>query len=108
MALRQTGTPTGPNDTAIDGQAIAAGAVLVTNNQRQFERVLEDWVKYVTETTGMYSGGRRRTSLWLPALKPAGLYIMSCSVHNLCPSSLVDDIPDCAVTTLQTHKAMSS
>ncbi|CZW02092.1 tRNA(fMet)-specific endonuclease VapC [Enterobacter hormaechei] len=45
MALRQTGTPTGPNDTAIDGQAIAAGAVLVTNNQRQFERVLEYWVK---------------------------------------------------------------
>ena len=49
VALRQAGTPIGPNDTAIAGHAIAAGAVLVTNNTREFERVLglklEDWVK---------------------------------------------------------------
>lgn len=44
VVLRLTGTPRGPNDTAI-----AADAVLVTNNVREFERVpslvLEDWVK---------------------------------------------------------------
>ncbi|HCX4656749.1 PIN domain-containing protein [Escherichia coli] len=48
-ALAADGTPIGPNDTAIAGHAIAAGAVLVTNNVREFERVpdlvLEDWVK---------------------------------------------------------------
>ena len=48
-ALRLAGTPIGPNDTAIAGHAIAAGAILVTNNVRAFERVpglvLEDWVK---------------------------------------------------------------
>lgn len=48
-ALRLAGTPIGPNDTAIAGHAIAAGAVLVTNNTREFARVpdlaLEDWVK---------------------------------------------------------------
>lgn len=48
-ALAASGTPIGPNDTAIAGHAIAAGAVLVTNNTREFERVpeltLEDWVK---------------------------------------------------------------
>ena len=47
MALRLAGTPIGPNDTAIAGHAI--GAILVTNNTREFERVpdlvLEDWVK---------------------------------------------------------------
>jgi tRNA(fMet)-specific endonuclease VapC len=46
-ALTAAGTPIGPNDTAIAGHAIAAGAVLVTNNVREFERVpglvLEDW-----------------------------------------------------------------
>lgn len=49
VALRLAGTPIGPNDTAIAGHAIAAGAVLVTNNTREFERVpglaIEDWVK---------------------------------------------------------------
>lgn len=47
-ALAAAGTPIGPNDTAIAGHAIAAGAVLVTNNVREFERVpdlvVEDWV----------------------------------------------------------------
>ncbi|MGG8041419.1 type II toxin-antitoxin system VapC family toxin [Klebsiella aerogenes] len=49
VALRHAGTPIGPNDTAIAGHAIAAAAVLVTNNTREFERVpglvLEDWAK---------------------------------------------------------------
>lgn len=48
-ALAAAGTPIGPNDTAIAGHAIAVGAVLVTNNTREFARVpglkLEDWVK---------------------------------------------------------------
>ncbi|ELD2083796.1 PIN domain-containing protein [Enterobacter hormaechei] len=45
--LAAAGTPIGPNDTAIAGHAIAAGAILVTNNTREFARVpgliLEDW-----------------------------------------------------------------
>lgn len=49
VALRLAGTPIGPNNTAIAGHAKSAGAVLVTNNTREFERVpglaLEDWVK---------------------------------------------------------------
>jgi len=49
VALRLDGTPIGTNDTAIAGHAIAAGAILVTNNTREFERVpgliLEDWAK---------------------------------------------------------------
>ncbi len=48
VALRLSGRPVGPNDTAIAGHAVA-GAVLVTNNTREFERVpglrLDDWVK---------------------------------------------------------------
>ena len=48
FCARLAGTPIGPNDTAIAGHAIAAGAILMTNNTREFERVpglvLEDWV----------------------------------------------------------------
>jgi len=47
IALAAAGTPIGNNDAAIAGHAIAAGAVLVTNNTREFARVeglrLEDW-----------------------------------------------------------------
>lgn len=47
--LAAAGTPIGSNDAAIVGHAIAAGAILVTNNVREFERVpglqYEDWVK---------------------------------------------------------------
>ncbi|PKA29404.1 vagD [Enterobacter sp. RHB15-C17] len=43
------GKPIGPNDTTIVGHAIAAGAVLMINNVREFERVpslvLKDWIK---------------------------------------------------------------
>ncbi|TKI05993.1 PIN domain-containing protein [Martelella alba] len=49
LALAATGTLIGNNDMAIAGHAIAAGAILVTNNTREFARVpglaLEDWVK---------------------------------------------------------------
>ncbi|MFP5926410.1 type II toxin-antitoxin system VapC family toxin [Salmonella sp. 741265055_HSA] len=47
--LTAAGTPIGSNDAAIAGHAIASGAILVTNNVREFERVpglqYEDWVK---------------------------------------------------------------
>lgn len=47
IALAAAGTPIGPNDTGIAGHAIAAGAILVTNNTREFARVpdldLQDW-----------------------------------------------------------------
>lgn len=39
VALRLAGTPIGPNDTTIAGHAIAVGAILVTLNTREFERV---------------------------------------------------------------------
>jgi tRNA(fMet)-specific endonuclease VapC len=54
VALRLAGTPIGPNDTAIAGHAVSVGAILVSNNVREFERVpgltLEDWVKQSDRT----------------------------------------------------------
>ena len=48
-ALTAIGRLIGPNDTAIAGHAIAADAILVTNNVKEFERVpglvFEDWSK---------------------------------------------------------------
>jgi len=45
--LRAAGTPISLNDSAIAGHAVASGAILVTNNTREFSRVpklrLEDW-----------------------------------------------------------------
>ena len=45
--LAATGTPIGPYDLLIAGQALASGAVLVTGNTREFSRVrnlrVEDW-----------------------------------------------------------------
>jgi tRNA(fMet)-specific endonuclease VapC len=45
--LRRKGTPIGPYDLLIAGQAVARGLVVVTRNVREFERVeqleVEDW-----------------------------------------------------------------
>ena len=45
--LKARGTPIGPYDGLIAGQALARGLCLVTNNRREFERVdgleIEDW-----------------------------------------------------------------
>ena len=47
-ALATSGTPVGPYDVLIAGQAKARGAVLVTNNTREFHRVedltVADWL----------------------------------------------------------------
>lgn len=47
VALAKLGTPIGDNDSAIAGHALSAGAVVVTNNVREFMRVpnlrYEDW-----------------------------------------------------------------
>jgi tRNA(fMet)-specific endonuclease VapC len=46
-ALSKAGTPIGPYDVLIAGQALARGLTLVTNNVREFQRIeglkLEDW-----------------------------------------------------------------
>jgi tRNA(fMet)-specific endonuclease VapC len=46
--LEKKGTPIGPHDTMIAAHAISMGAVLVTNNLREFNRVPElkvvDWI----------------------------------------------------------------
>ena len=45
--LRRKGTPIGPYDLLIAGQALARGLVVVTRNVREFQRVeglgVEDW-----------------------------------------------------------------
>ena len=45
--LEAVGTPIGPLDTLIAGIAVANGAILVTRNVREFERVqglvIENW-----------------------------------------------------------------
>lgn len=45
--LERSGTPIGPLDTLIAGQAVARRLVLVTNNEREFRRVpglqIENW-----------------------------------------------------------------
>jgi len=47
--LARRGTPIGPYDVLIAGQALARGLPLVTNNTAEFERVaglqLEDWTR---------------------------------------------------------------
>ncbi len=47
--LAKLGTPIGENDSAIAGHALSAGAVVVTNNLREFMRVsdlcCEDWTR---------------------------------------------------------------
>ncbi len=47
-ALERSGTPIGANDTWIAAQAVALGATLVTDNEREFRRVpglaLENWL----------------------------------------------------------------
>tara|TARA_R110002167_G_scaffold214293_1_gene419039 strand:+ start:442 stop:846 length:405 start_codon:yes stop_codon:yes gene_type:complete len=47
--LSDKGTPIGANDTAIAGHAMASNCILVTNNTREFKRViglqLEDWTQ---------------------------------------------------------------
>jgi tRNA(fMet)-specific endonuclease VapC len=46
-ALKKAGTPIGPYDVLIAGQALARGLTLVTNNVGEFQRIeglkLEDW-----------------------------------------------------------------
>ncbi|AWK13695.1 type II toxin-antitoxin system VapC family toxin [Candidatus Fukatsuia symbiotica] len=48
LELAKLGTPIGGNDAAIAGHALSVGAILVTNNVKEFERVkeltIEDWV----------------------------------------------------------------
>ena len=49
VELAKLGTPIGDNDSAIAGHALSAGAVVVTNNVREFMRVpdlrCEDWTR---------------------------------------------------------------
>lgn len=67
------GTPSGPNNTAIAGHAIATGAILVTNNMQEFEQMsglmLEDWTREMLgENVRLY---HRRTIVLLLISKAA-------------------------------------
>jgi tRNA(fMet)-specific endonuclease VapC len=46
--LHRSGTPIGAMDAMIAGHAISAGAVLITNNERHFDRIagleIENWL----------------------------------------------------------------
>lgn len=46
--LEKAGTPIGPLDTLIAAHAMSLGLTLVTNNEKEFERIpgleLENWV----------------------------------------------------------------
>jgi len=48
-ALKRAGTPIGPNDIWIAAHALALGATLVTDNEREFSRVpglkIENWLR---------------------------------------------------------------
>lgn len=50
-ALRRAGTPIGPCDLLIAGQAKACGLVLITSNRSEFARVdelrVEDWTQMI-------------------------------------------------------------
>jgi len=52
LQLEQTGQPIGPNDLLIAAHALALGATVVTDNQREFQRApglrVENWLQ--TET----------------------------------------------------------
>lgn len=47
-SLKKQGTPIGPYDVLIAGQAVARSLILVTNNMKEFKRVqglsVEDWL----------------------------------------------------------------
>jgi tRNA(fMet)-specific endonuclease VapC len=47
--LERNGTPIGPLDTLIASHAVSLGLILVTNNEKEFQRIpelrLENWVK---------------------------------------------------------------
>jgi len=49
LQLEQTGQPIGPNDLLIAAHALALGATVVTDNQREFQRVpglrVENWLQ---------------------------------------------------------------
>ncbi len=53
--LEKAGSPIGPLDTLIAAHALAAGVCLVTNNEREFNRVpglrIENWCKTLPKST---------------------------------------------------------